>query len=487
MKPRFFMPGILSCLLTLGLSLNPVQAYTTSDYYNAGLKTYSDKNFTQAIQYFSTAISLDPNNPSSYMVRANCYYYLGQYPQALADYQKVQVLQPNDKIAAMIQNLQAKISSSTTLPASTFPALPAGSFDQGMAFFNQKQYLNALPMFQQSVRENPNDARIYYYLGVTQAMTGDFKDAAVNLTLYDKKQPNASIENYIMNIKTRLAPEDQRWVDAQAAASSNVASAGVSSPAPVKSFGIRLEPAVFMDRLADLNTDAKTNLKTFQQLQPMDPSLNFTASIPAGYFGGGVEPVLNLGSDFALGLPFAILPVGTATEGLQDNSGYNLSSSYDISAFSVGLDAWYFIPLGKTMQMFVSAGPLFVPISLNYQTNLTLGGGSPVTTTQTGTFSSTGMGGQFQIGLDWHLGDTIVISPMVGYQLASGNGFQGSLSSAINGTGTGSSQGQLELYSTPYGNRIGFFANNQTVPSGATLLTVDLSGLKTGLQLSAYF
>ena len=476
--------GLWLVLLLSAGWVSRAQAYTAADYYKAGLQFYTAKNYTQAIQYFGAAIGMDPNNTSSFLVRANCYYYLGQYPQALADYQRVQALQPNDKIAALIPVLQAKINASPALPPLSSPAPTASSFDQGLAFYKQKQYLNALPMFQQAVRENPRDARAYYYLGVTQAMTGDLKDAAVNLTLYDKKQPNPSIENYITNIKSRLSPEDQQWVDSQAEASANVASAGVSGPAAPKNFGIRLEPALLLAALGDFNTDAQTSQKAVVQQQQSDPSLGYSSIIPVGYIGGGLEPAVALDPDFEIGLPFTIHPIGTVMDSSQDANGYSNVTSYNLSAFSIGLDGRYFISLGKGFQIFAAAGPLLVPVSISYTSTTTEPG---LTSTQSGNFSSTAFGGQIQAGFDWHLGDTFVVSPMVGYQLMTADSFQGTLTTAQTGAQTTSSPGQMEVIPTPNGNSIVVLANNLTFPAGSRPLQVDLSGLKAGLQISVYF
>ena len=87
-------------------------SYTATDYNNAGLQLYNSKSYDQAIQYFSAALSLDPNNTTALQGRANCYYSQGQYSQALADYQKVQALNPSDaQLSQFVQALQAKVGS----------------------------------------------------------------------------------------------------------------------------------------------------------------------------------------------------------------------------------------------------------------------------------------------------------------------------------------------------------------------------------------
>ena len=107
-------------------------------------RLYNAKNYPQAIQYFSAAIQLDPNNLPALQGRANCYYLQGQYPQALQDYHRVEALSPSDQLSQFIQSIQAKVGSNT--PSSTAPSQPQSdkaSFNQGVALFNQKQFSQA--------------------------------------------------------------------------------------------------------------------------------------------------------------------------------------------------------------------------------------------------------------------------------------------------------------------------------------------------------
>src|SRR6266852_9002702 len=81
-------------------------AVTSADYAKAGLQLYNQKNYAQAVQYYGAAISLDPNNAAALQGRANCYYILGQLPQALGDYQKVYAVAPSSQLSQFIQALQ---------------------------------------------------------------------------------------------------------------------------------------------------------------------------------------------------------------------------------------------------------------------------------------------------------------------------------------------------------------------------------------------
>ncbi len=113
-----FLVLLAGILLKTG---SPAYCVTAVEYYNAGLQLYNSKNYSQAIQYFSAAISLEPNHTGALQGRANCYYSLGQTQEALTDYEKVQTLAPSEKLSQFIQALRVKVG--TASPAAN-PALP---------------------------------------------------------------------------------------------------------------------------------------------------------------------------------------------------------------------------------------------------------------------------------------------------------------------------------------------------------------------------
>lgn len=179
-------------LMTLLLSIASLaSAVTSDDYTKAGHQLYSQKDYAQAIRYYDAALSLDPNNLGALQGRANCRYALGQLQPALADYEKVQALNPNEQLNQFIQALRAKVGSSTqALPPVT---ASGGSFPQGVDLYQQKQYAAAVPYFEKAVQEAPNDGKPNYYLGLSYLALGDTKNAALNLALSNKKQPNPSV------------------------------------------------------------------------------------------------------------------------------------------------------------------------------------------------------------------------------------------------------------------------------------------------------
>jgi tetratricopeptide (TPR) repeat protein len=476
-----------------GITLLPcgAWAYTSSDYYNAGLQLYNAKNYQQAAQYFGAAISLDPNNAAALQGQANSYYALGQYPQALDDYQKVQALQPSHPLASMIQALQAKVGAAApAVPSASgpgvapFPGSTAGSsFAQGVALFQQQQYAQAVPLFQKAVQETPGDSKAYYYLGVAQVMSGDMKDAAVALGLSNKLNPNPSVAAYVDRVKARLSPEDQQWVDNQVSSGNAGGNPSASASNP-KTFGIRLEPALLLLNMADFNTNAESLTNEAKQLQGTDPTISYEGVVPTGAPQIGIEPVIRLSDNLEMGIPLAFGLIGNVTDKLS-GSNFNGTDSYAISAFSVGGNLRYLIGKGS-FQPFICAGFLVEPISIAYTLNES--GSSSPATVFSANLTSVAVGGQISAGLDWHLGDTFVISPFAGFQLASTSSpFTGNATETVNGSTVNSGQAQLEMEPVQnFGNQI-ILTGNQTPPSGSRPFQMDLSGPVAGIELSAFF
>jgi tetratricopeptide (TPR) repeat protein len=467
-------------------------AYTAADYYNAGLQLYNSKNYPQAIQYFSAAISLDPHNTSALQGRANCYYVQGQYQQALDDYQKVQALTPSDQLARLIQALQTKLGASPAggMAAPPTAAAPASPFAQGVALYQQKQYQAAMPYFQQAVRENPNDAKAYYYLGLTQYMAGDLKDACVNLTFSDQKEPNPSLRAFVGQLRAKLSPEDRQWVDSQ-----------VGVTARVNQFKLkrtkegRVMASLAFLNLSDFMTNAQTNQTATRYYQSVNPNLGYTGSLPTGSADIGIEGDYCLSPEFELGLNVGILPIGTAADNITDNASVTVTDSFNIIAATVGIDFRYLIVKGD-IQPWVAGGPLIIPSTINYNFQDNQSAGS---VTFNGPFSSLGFGGEGQVGVDVHIGDAFVLSVFGGYQFGGSNHFTGTMGSTnIPGVSSGDTV-QLMVVPTAQGNVIApvsngllmipTYSNNvgAAAPPGTRPLNLDISGPTAGFMLGYYF
>lgn len=389
MKKYFMFPALMFSLWGFFCS-SQAFAYSSVDYYKAGLKLYSVKNYDQAVRYFGAAVQLDPNNTAALQARGNCHYALGDYPGALADYQKVQAISPSDALAQFISKIQTKINSTSSAPAPS--AAPNPNFTQGVSYFQQKLYAQAAACFQQAAQQDPNNYKPYYYLFYSQMMLRDTKDAAVALGICNLKRPNASTEAYYNKLKAKLSPDDAQWVDHQVAEAKNGKAYAVKDDfAAPNTFGIRLEPT-----LQTFSIPLLLTLEQSEQTLAQNAGTSFVANVPTGSLVLTLEPTYRITSNIELGLPISYDSIGTYS----DSEGVTISYT-DIS---IGLDARYFLMTGE-FQPFIGGGLAYHSVSAS-------------SSGSSGSGSTSSIGEQVQLGFDYHLDPMFALSLYGGYQLA---------------------------------------------------------------------
>jgi tetratricopeptide (TPR) repeat protein len=448
---------------------------TVAQYDDAGLELYNSQNYDQAAQYYAAALQLDPNNAAALMGAANCHYAQGQYADALTDYRKLQTLQPNNtQLTAFIQSIQSRMA-----PA---PAGPASELQQGVALYNQKQFAASVPYFKGAIQTDPKNADAYQYLGLAQVQVGDLKEGAVALEQYNHLHPDPPVAYYATQIRGRLSPADQMWVDAQLSAS-GMAPGAPAPDALSKPFGVYLEPAFDLIHLSDFETNGKSWRSIAQQAQASDPTISFNGTVPEGAVRVGVEPVLKLSKNLQLGIPFSFFPVGSASDSVSNKSGTSVHiDSSLISALSIGLSLKYLIFVGG-LEPYISVAPFMEPMDIEYSAWDTASG---TTTKVSGSYSGSTVGALFKAGADCHLDDTFTLSPFIAYNFASPTEFLG------NATYTNSSQknGPSTLEIAPDSNNryvIVPVPQGSRPPPNGRPLEMDLSGLEFGISFGAFF
>lgn len=476
-------------LFFLAVGTSKAWAYSAADYDKAGLQLYNAKRYGQADQYFGAALKLSPNDAGALMGSANCLYAEGKTDQALAGYRKLQALQPDNRsLTDFIRSLEAQRGPvpAAAAPRQTVSATAlSGDVQQGESFYNQKQYAASVPCFQRAIAKDPKSSEAYQYLGLAQVRLGDLRDGAVALEEYNQLHPDPSVEGYAMDVRGQLSPADQMWVDAQLSRAGIGASASVSSPAIPKALGVYFEPDFAFIQLADFETDAKTWRSIAQTRQATDPNTSFTGSVPTADLGVGVEPMLKLTKNLQLGIPLAFCPMGSASESVSNSDGSESDiNSYLISAFTVGLELKYLIFQGGDFEPFVSVTPYLEPISIDYSSWHTASG---ATQKIEGNYSGTTEGAVFKAGTDWHLDDTFVLSPSIGYVFASPTQFTGSVTYNDGSQPNGPSGLEMEPDAGGNGDKIEPLPKGSTPPLFSRPVAMDLSGFEFGIHLGAFF
>lgn len=80
---------ILFSVLILFFSGGKVSSQTAEEFFEMGFDSYFDRNFEDAISYFSRAIQMNPDYTEAYQYRGEARSDYGRYSEALADFDKV--------------------------------------------------------------------------------------------------------------------------------------------------------------------------------------------------------------------------------------------------------------------------------------------------------------------------------------------------------------------------------------------------------------
>ena len=73
-----------------------VFSQTAEEYFNRGIAKYNLGDYRGAIANYNKVIELNPNDAATYNNRGNAKHKLGDYRGAIADYNKVLKLNPNN-------------------------------------------------------------------------------------------------------------------------------------------------------------------------------------------------------------------------------------------------------------------------------------------------------------------------------------------------------------------------------------------------------
>jgi TolA-binding protein len=137
-------------------SLQPANSFkdqmvSASEYNNRGFEYYKNTQYKQAIENFTTAISME-NNPSYYINRGSCFYELKQYDNAISDFKQAIILAPNEARAYAWC---------------------------GNVYYVKKSYYEASEYFSKAIARAPSNAVLYLNRGNAQLKIGN-KSTAVS-------------------------------------------------------------------------------------------------------------------------------------------------------------------------------------------------------------------------------------------------------------------------------------------------------------------
>ena len=153
-----------------------------------------------AIEHYSRAIELNPNNANTYHNRGVAYCSKGNYDRAIEDFGKVIELKPND---ADGYNSRGEVYSNEreydgairdfTKALALNPNHAHTYYNRGTIYCNKGNYDRAIADFDIAIELNPNDAYAYSNRGTAYTNKGELAKAIVNYTRAIELNPNYGI------------------------------------------------------------------------------------------------------------------------------------------------------------------------------------------------------------------------------------------------------------------------------------------------------
>lgn len=97
------MRKIMLLFIITALNSVVILAQNADSYYLAGRQKVEAKNFTGAIQDFTSAIKLNPKHEMAYVSRALCRMTQGEWSLAIPDCNKALQINPNQGVAYFVR------------------------------------------------------------------------------------------------------------------------------------------------------------------------------------------------------------------------------------------------------------------------------------------------------------------------------------------------------------------------------------------------
>ena len=154
-QTSYFLPSAYAARLTR--TQKKEQVFT-----NAAWTSFQEKHYDVAIEYYTKAIEVNPDNAESYAKRGNAKFLLGKYNEAVLDYTKAIELDPNRA------NLY---------------------YNRGLAKANLNAYEEVLEDYTKELEINPNNSNAYLNRGTTRVLLGQYDSAIEDFSKVIELEP----------------------------------------------------------------------------------------------------------------------------------------------------------------------------------------------------------------------------------------------------------------------------------------------------------
>ena len=182
------------------LAINDKQPET---YNNLGALSLDERQYGDAIFYFTQALALRPSYFLARMNRAIAYSKMGQFSQALRDFSKAANQRPNDPLVYLNRGLtyfdqgqyESAIEDYSRILSLTDQQDPRAFLERARAFIKLGYPSDAYADLEQAVALKPTYALAYYYMGDLQFRRGE-KETALALLVRAKGLANQYAPTY---------------------------------------------------------------------------------------------------------------------------------------------------------------------------------------------------------------------------------------------------------------------------------------------------
>ena len=161
---------ITIALETISLNAQPVQSQSAEEYLERGLNLSEQNEFVEAIEAYSQAIDLDPDNALAYYNRGLAFYHLRNHNAALADFNKTIELKP--EVASTYKN-------------------------RGLILMYLEDYEGAIADFERAAQLKPSDAQAYLGKGFATVLEGNIEQAILDFDRAIELEPNLAIAYFL--------------------------------------------------------------------------------------------------------------------------------------------------------------------------------------------------------------------------------------------------------------------------------------------------
>ncbi|MDJ0691941.1 MAG: tetratricopeptide repeat protein [Xenococcaceae cyanobacterium MO_188.B32] len=161
---------ITIALETIPLNAQPVQSQSAEEYLERGLNLSEQNEFVEAVEAYSQAIDLDPDNALAYYNRGLAFYYLRNHGAALADFNQTIELKPD--VAATYEK-------------------------RGLILMYLEDYEGAIADFEQAAQLTPDDAHLYLGKGLATVLEGKIAKAIPDFDRAIELDPNLAIAYFL--------------------------------------------------------------------------------------------------------------------------------------------------------------------------------------------------------------------------------------------------------------------------------------------------